>query len=255
MIRSTPIPAPIVTSPSTDTTTSASNNNGVPKKKSSNLPSSLNEATGPTALLNALGGEGNDAQGMDVLSSLLGGTSGLKTLQKSDDTANSAALEKILKVLEKQEAKAVREKQEQTVARPENSRGMLKESGAEIIRFSVNGYNLITKDFNYVSSILARDESFLLTGQRSSMSSGHISVETIYLLCKKTGLNAYQLFVDVSQDVPNENSFIYQLSRKTPLKGTLTGDLLVFRVPDPAWNLNLVIRIINSTVLAPHADK
>ncbi len=117
-------------------------------------------------------------------------------------------------------------------------------SGGEIVRFIVNRTDIAAGSVDVVSSALAKDGSFLLTGRRPNLG------EIFYLVCKKTGTGTYRLFADLGQDYQNEKSWLYQLARKTPLEGTLTGDLLVFRTGDPEWALDLVIRVITPTVPA-----
>lgn len=234
-----PISPPKVTPPTVTATTSKTSATPSRTSSSSSLPSSLNELTNPAALLNALGGAGGDTQGLDVLTSLLGGGTtelGGTAGTSATDAATMASLEKILGLLEKQQAQEV-------TAKPERIT-----SGGEIVRFTVNGLDIEATTTSLISSILTRDGSFLLTGNRTYVSSARNRSETFYLLFKKTAGTSYRLFADVSQDYLNEYSYLYQLVRKTPLSGTLTGDLLVFRTADPAWNFDLVIRIITPTV-------
>lgn len=209
----------------------------------SSLPSTLTEATNPLSLLNTVSGEGTDSEGLETLSALLGGGMG------ASGGSDAATLQKVLGLLEKQNAQ---EKNSMLVppekpplptasvpVKPANIT-----SGAEIVRFTVNGYNIGSTITSIVSSTLSNDGSFLLTGVRTYFSSGRYLRETFYLLCKKTGKNSYHLFTDVSQDSVNEYSYLYQAVRKSPFKGTLTGDLLVFRSADSSWNLDLLIRVI-----------
>lgn len=182
------------------------------------LPDSLDEMTSPLTLLNVLSGSGTDGEGLDALSALLG-TSGTAAAQTAAaQTATAAPAAAAAKV------------------RPA--------SGGEIVRFIVNRTDIAAGSVDVVSSALAKDGSFLLTGRRPNLG------EIFYLVCKKTGSGTYRLFADLGQDYQNEKSWLYQLVRKTPLEGTLTGDLLVFRTGDPEWALDLVIRVITPTVPA-----
>lgn len=200
-----------------------------------------------SALLGALSGTDSDSAGLDALSSLLG---------TSSSSTDSATLGKILNLLEKQQAQstasasaapAVSTSTGTSASAQANEKAGIV-SGGEILRLAVNGYNLFPTVTTVVSSILAKDGSFLITGDRAYLSSGRTFAETFYLLCRKNADGSYRLFADVSQNAPNEYSYLWQLARKTPIKGTLTGDLLVFRSTEKAWSCDLVIRIINPTV-------
>lgn len=217
------------------------------------LPDSLDEMSSPISLLNALSGSGADGEGMDALSAFLGGGAGLSALTgsaASDGTsADAATLAKILALLEKQQAETAAAQTAAQKAAPQASNGVAaanvrSASGAEIVRFIINRTDIASTATEVVSSSLAKDGSFLLTGRRPALG------ELFYLVCKKTGSGTYRLYADLGQDYPNEKSWLYQLVRKTPLDGTLTGDLLVFRTGDPAWALDLVIRVIAPTVPA-----
>lgn len=192
------------------------------------------------SLLSALNGTGTDDSSTSALSSLFG--------SGTTSTADSATLTKILELLEKQQAQADATAKTAAAAGTETAADKAHiTSGGELIRFTVNGYSITATTL--VSSILAKDGSFLLTGDRGATSSTQKITETFYLLCRKNVDGTYRLQADVSQNPVNANSYLYQLARRSPIKGTLTGDLLVFRTDDPSWSLNLVIRIINPSVV------
>jgi len=193
------------------------------------------------SLLSALNGTGTDDASTSALSGLLG--------NGTTSTTDSATLNRVLELLEKQQATADATAKKSTAAGSAAATGEKTPvaSGGELIRFTVNGYSITATTL--VSSILAKDGSFLLTGDRGSPSSAQKIAETFYLLCRKNADGTYRLHADVSQTPVNVNSYLYQLARRSPIKGTLTGDLLVFRTDDPAWSLNLVIRIISPSVV------
>jgi hypothetical protein len=201
------------------------------------------------ALLKALSGSDGDSGSVDALSSLLGG--------KGGSSSDSATLNKILALLEKQEAAKTDataasatsgSSSDPATAKPEKADSPRITSGGELVRLSVNGYSILPTVTTLVSSILARDGSFLITGDRRYLSSNRYRSETFYLLCRKTGKESYRLYADVNQDEKNTYSFLYQLARKSPIEGRLTGDLIVFCTKDAAWKLDCVIRVITPTV-------
>ncbi len=222
------------------------------KTTTSSLPASLSDLTSPVSLLNALGGSGDNTEGLDALSTLLGGGTGALGASggatAATDGAAAANLQKILALLEKQQAQLDAQAKDGKAAASKAAAASAIKSGAQIVRFSVNGNNIVTPATEIISSSLAKDSSFLLTGNRNYTASNTARTETFYLFCRKSGALSYQVYADVSQDYLNEYSYMYQLARKTPLTGKLTGDLLVIRTDDPAWRLDLVIRIITPTV-------
>jgi len=232
-------------STSTGTSSSSSSSSAATSTTGSTATSALSllGLGSNSSLLNALNGTGSDDSSASALSSLLGtGT--------SSTTTDSATLSKILELLEKQQAQAdATAKAGTSAATVKATEKSAISSGGELIRFTVNGYSITASTTTLVSSILAKDGSFLLTGDRVYVSSGQKLTETFYLLCRKNTDGTYRLQADVSQNPVNANSFLYQLARRSPIKGTLTGDLLVFRTADPAWTLNLVIRIISPSVV------
>jgi len=194
------------------------------------------------SLLSALNGTGTDDTSTSALSSLLG--------NGATSTADSATLNKILELLEKQQAAIDAAAKNGAAAGKTATSGKVPvTSGGELLRFTVNGYSITASTTTLVSSVLAKDGSFLLIGDRATPSSAQKIAETFYLLCRKNADGTYRLHADVSQNPVNVNSYMYQLARHSPIKGTLTGDLLVFRTDDPSWSLNLVIRIINPSVV------
>lgn len=239
-------------------------------KKASNSPVSalsLLGLGGSNPLLEALNGSSDNADSVDALSGLFGG----KTASGGSGSTGGATLQKILSVLQKEQnsknpggtVENAADEKSAGAQSPENvktagasatrvpaqNQAAGASSGAAILKFAVNGYSISSSVTTLVSSIIARDGSFLLTGDRSYPAAERWQTETFYLFCKKTGRDSYRLFADVSQgSTVNTKSFLYQLARKTPITGTLTGDLLVFRTTDPHWTLDLVIRIFSPSV-------
>jgi hypothetical protein len=191
-------------------------------------------------LLKALSGSDSDSAGLDALSTLLGGSS----TPKASTSTDQATLGKILALLQKQQESATAVPGAAENPPPSAEKRRIS-SGGELVRFSVNGYDVLSSVRTEVSSVLARDGSFLITCDRAYPVSGRRLAESVYLLCRKTGSATYRLYADVSQSETNPHSFPYRLSRKTPISGTLTGDLLVFRSVESDWKLDLVIRVIS----------
>ena len=116
---------------------------------------------------------------------------------------------------------------------------------AKLLRFNVNGYDVLrtcTKVF--ISSVQA-DGTFLVTGDRRYLSDGKLRTETFHILFKiqpgSSGLSNYTAAVNVTQDYLNEYSFVYQLSNKKNLSALRTGNLVTMRVNEPNWQLEFLI--------------
>lgn len=249
------VEAPTVTAPELSATTPNATNAASTTSSSSATPTpsasalSLLGLGSDNALLRALSGNDTSASGLDAFSGLLGTNAGRSS-------TDSAVLAKVLDLLQERQGQAGTTASPKA-PNPDAKKGTMPQtaamngtvsSGGVLVRFTINGYNLVPTITTLVSSILARDGSFLLTGDRAYIASGRTRAETFYFLCRKNDGGSYRLRADVSQDFINEYSYLYQLARRSPLTGTLTGDLLVFRVSEPAWNSDIVIRVISPTV-------
>lgn len=175
----------------------------------------------------------------DIISSLLG-----KNNKTADDSAaTNALLQQILTQLESMQREAdekpvfdsVQEKPQTFEEKPKNK--------AKIIRFTANGYNLLSTCREIFSSGKSDDGSFLITGDRKYLSNNETRSETFYLLFNKISDKTYNVAVTVLQDRLNIYSFLYQLSGKTPLVATSTGNLVVLTVNEPEWKFDLLIDI------------
>ena len=116
---------------------------------------------------------------------------------------------------------------------------------SSLLRFTVNGYNILkTCRVVYISKIDSNN-SFLLTGDRKYQSDGLTRTETFYLLFKPNGVvggqKSYSVAAAVTQDYLNEYSFLYQLAQKNNLTATQTGNLVILRTDDSSWKLDLLL--------------
>jgi hypothetical protein len=194
------------------------------------------------ALLKALNGTDGDDDSQDALSSLLGSSSA---------SSDSATLTKILGLLEKEQSRASASATANTdTAVNATGKATIKQaaSGGELVRLTVDGTNLLGGVTMLVSSILAKDGSFLLTGDRTYSSTSGALSETFYFLCRKNADGSYRLYTDVSQPSSYPFSFLYRLARAGPIRGARTGDLIVFRRSLSDLSADVVIRVIGATV-------
>ncbi len=103
------------------------------------------------------------------------------------------------------------------------------EAGVEVLRCVVNGHDLERGFAGSFVSTRAGDGSFLVTGERYLVLEGVRRREFVYLLYRPTTGSSGSLYVDVSQEVPNEESFFRRLSLSGPLSASAIGDLVVCR--------------------------
>ena len=218
---------------------------------------SLLGLAGDNPLLGALTGSTADSGGIDSLTKLLAGDSGESAGTDSAgglSGAGTQALEKVITLLQREKERTGSTgcvgSAARTVTIPQRV-----VSGAEIARFTVNGYDISSGITTLVSSAIARDGSFLLTGDRTysggyRQSGDRWLRETFYLLCRKTGPASYRLYADLTQDERNENSFLYRLARITPIEGRSVGDLIVFSSSDANLRVDLAIRVFSPSAPA-----
>jgi hypothetical protein len=118
-----------------------------------------------------------------------------------------------------------------------------------ILRFRVNGYDILATCRTIYFSDRESNGSFLLTGDRKYVSNRNTHDETFYLLFNATGSAGVSLQYIVKpavvQDYVNKYSFIYQLAQKNDLSAVKTGNLITMRLNEPAYNMDLLIDIGN----------
>ena len=131
----------------------------------------------------------------------------------------------------------LQEKQENSVPR----------SAASLLRFTVNGYSLISTCRTVYVSDTQADGSFLVTGDRRYLSNGLFYTETFYLLFRpsgaQNGTETYTVAASVSQDKNNPYSYVYRLSLRPTLTASRTGNLVSLQDHDDRWNADILLDI------------
>lgn len=116
---------------------------------------------------------------------------------------------------------------------------------SRILRFAVNGYNILRTCRTVYISDVQDDGTFLVTGDRRYMSDGQTRSETFHILFRTklddSALREYDAATAVTQDSYNPNSFVYQLSKRSNMMASRTGNLVSMRTEDPDWRLELLI--------------
>ncbi len=122
--------------------------------------------------------------------------------------------------------------------------GANKPKTPHLIRFSVNGYNILHTCRTIYISDVQNDGTFLVTGDRAYESDGKTRTETFHILFKTaaaTNMQNYSAAAAVTQDSVNQYSFLYQLADRQDLQALRTGNLVSMRTTDPEWKLELLI--------------
>jgi len=99
---------------------------------------------------------------------------------------------------------------------------------------------------------VAANGAFLLSGDRSYLSSGATLRETFYFLCRRDADGAYVLHADVAQETANEWSACRRLAKLGALRGEVAGDQILFRASDAAGPIYLLLSLFGATA-APAA--
>ena len=117
----------------------------------------------------------------------------------------------------------------------------------KILRFNVNGYDILATCKKVYFSEIETDGTFLLTGDRKYMSEGKVRSETFYFYFRAkandNGIIKYAVTPAVSQDYENEYSYLYQLTKKNSLTADRTGNLVTLRVAEGGWNMDLLLSL------------
>lgn len=219
------VSAPEVTAPTISTPQSSNSASSSSANKDASSAKTSGTSSKSVSALSLLGLDYNSS----VLSMLNGldGTSSTKT-------EDSALLTQILEKLEN--------KANTSEKATEVSSAPVYTEGTELLRFSVNGYSLLNTIATLISSKPSQDGSFLLTGDRALYSNGQTYFETFYFLVRPKKDGSWLLSLDLSQYPANKSSFLYQFLEHAPVRGTKVGDLLVFKINQPNFVLDMTIK-------------
>ncbi len=116
----------------------------------------------------------------------------------------------------------------------------------KILRFNVNGYDILSSCKKIYFSEQESDGTFLLTGDRKLFSANKSQSETFYFFFNSKGsdggITKYKVTPAVSQDKKNTYSFLYRLTQKNELEAERTGNLVTLRANDGnGWKMDLLI--------------
>ena len=161
---------------------------------------------------------------------------------KTDSDETDQLLRQVLSEMEE-----IKNQQTQVTKASANSSAAstAKSQGSRVLRFKVNGYDILRTCRTLFISDVQSDGTFLITGDRRYQSDGSTRSETFHLLFKAASgsdsLKSYDAAALVTQDYLNENSFLYQMSQRDDMQASRTGNLVTLRTTDPKWKLELLI--------------
>ncbi len=114
-----------------------------------------------------------------------------------------------------------------------------------LLRFTVNGYDVLRTCRTVYISDVQKDGTFLVTGDRRYNANGRMMNETFHILFKakpdSSDCANYSSATAVTQDIENPNSFLYQLSQRKNMEANRTGNFVSMRTSDPNWKLELLV--------------
>lgn len=116
---------------------------------------------------------------------------------------------------------------------------------SRVLRFKVNGADILGTCSTLYFSEPAASGIFLLTGDRTVVSRNRKYAETFYLLFKPQetsgGAIRYDVEADIMQETDNSASYLYLMTQKSPFTALRTGNLVSLRANDADWKLDLLI--------------
>lgn len=134
---------------------------------------------------------------------------------------------------------------EQAAKTAENTSSAQNSSSPSILRFLINGTDMIPFCKTVFFSSAETDGSFLLTGDCRYELNGETRNETFYLLFRSTGSkNASQEFsvtASVFQDKEDNSTYLYALTKISSLTAQKTGSLISLKSKENGTVLNMLL--------------
>ena len=112
----------------------------------------------------------------------------------------------------------------------------------QVMRFRINGSNILSSVTDIYISKPEEDGSFLLVGDRVYTADYRKRSETFYMFfTPESGI--MKVSVKVLQDYENKNSFLYRLSSLSALEAKKTGKLVSILVNDPSFKVDFLLSL------------
>jgi len=170
----------------------------------------------------------------------LAGLSGLSSLFSDQDAGSGMDSESINIVLQNLLARL------ETLERamPAATTQTAAKQGAQILRFKINGTDVLPSCRDIYFSSVAPSGVFLFTGDRKFTFNQQIHDETFYFLFRPKAFNPGSAEYDVAISVSENNamqSYMQLLASYSPLSASRTGNLVTIRCLQNDVNLDLLI--------------
>lgn len=212
----------------------------------------ITESTSPESVLSSLLTNNTALTAQDISSlydyGLFSDISSLNT--NTQNVSTNVILNQILSSLDelKKEQKNVSSSEKESLNKIKEDSQVFKSKEPSILRFKIDGYDMIGSLTTVFFSDTEPDGTFLLTADRKYSANQKIRNETFYILfkAKKTsgGSTSYDVIPSIVQDYTNENSFIYKLTQQKNLEAGKTGNLVVMHFSGDI-NIDLLLNLDN----------
>lgn len=112
----------------------------------------------------------------------------------------------------------------------------------ELLRFRINGYDILSSLTEVYISKPEEDGAFLVVGDRTYTADYKKRTETFYMFFTFQD-SEMNVSVKVLQDYENQNSFLYRLSQLPSLKAIKTGKLVSLLVNNPSFKVDMLLNL------------
>lgn len=128
-----------------------------------------------------------------------------------------------------------------------NNLNISNKYNSKILRFIINGKNILDTCSTIYFSNKEKDGTFLVTGDRKFLQNDQTRTETFYLLftpTNKSGINReYKVIPSLVQDKTNESSFLYNFTTQKEITASKTGNLVSLKSNQNNYNFDLLLDI------------
>ena len=167
----------------------------------------------------------------------------------STSTSTNVLLQQVLNSLnelkKQQQSASAKDKNKLDAVKTDSEN--FKKREPSILRFKINGYNILDSLTEVFFSETEPDGTFLLTGDRKYFINQHVHTETFYMLFKTVSSNGtsvtYKVQPSIVQDTKNDNSYVYKLANVKNLTAEKTGNLVVMHFSGDSVSADILLDI------------
>ncbi len=167
----------------------------------------------------------------------------------STTTSTNLLLQQVLNSLNElknqQQSASARDKNRLDAVKTDSENFKIREPS--ILRFKINGFNILDSLTDVFFSETEADGTFLLTGDRKYFINQQVHTETFYMLFKTVSSNGssltYKVQASIVQNSRNENSYVYKLANVKNLTAEKTGNLVVMHFSGDSLSADILLDI------------